>query len=127
MLKKFLLIACLLLRTKGFCVENPSKPFDKGYWSAASVAVAAVAVDGYSTVAWIGRGEGCDYEAWSPMLYGRHPQPARVASVLAVETSLALGTAYLLRRHHSKLWVAPVAFLGISHARGAAHNFQNCR
>jgi hypothetical protein len=71
-------------------------------------------------------GLGCR-EDWSPWLYGRHPQPARVAVVMGLENLGAYYASRWLRRKHSKLWALPLAINGGAHWSGAINNLRECR
>lgn len=102
--------------------------FDNKYWSVATVELAAIGMDAYTTTAWINPHQGpCSYEASSPMLYGRHPEAGRVAIVMSAEAALSMGVSYLAKKHHSRFWAVPMMTLATTHAFGTAQNFRNCR
>jgi hypothetical protein len=71
-------------------------------------------------------GLGCR-EDWSPWLYGRHPQPARVAVIMGLENVGVYFASRWLRHKHSKLWALPLAINGAGHWSGAIQNLRECR
>lgn len=100
--------------------------FDKKYWSVASVELAAIGLDAYTTAGITPRRDACSFEQGSPMMYGRHPEAPRVAMVMSAEAALTMGVSYFAKKHHSRLWAVPMLYLATTHTYGAAANFRNC-
>ena len=112
----------------GQVVVSASKIATPTYWTAVGVAAGLTAMDAGTTLTLIGPNRGCTVEGWSPGLYGRHPQAARVIPLMAGQVTAAALLAYEARRHRCsrRFWVIPLIAVG-AHAHGAIHNLQVCR
>ena len=116
----------LIIVTVFFGATSHAEGFDRKYWSAAGITVAAIGADFGSTIALVGHGS-CPVEAYSPWMYGRRAAPARVGVTMALEASVALGVGYWAKKHNKRLWWAPMAYMSAVHSRGLANNLQHCR
>ena len=109
-----------------YCPLVQASDFDKHYWLAAGITVAAIGADFGSTVALVGHGS-CPVEAYSPFMYGRRAEPARVGVVMALEASFALGVGYWAKKHNHRLWAAPMLYMTAVHTRGTINNLRRCQ
>jgi hypothetical protein len=91
---------------------------DKPYWTATAAAAASTAWDGLTTANF----KSACQETWTPWLYGKHPEPARVALTMTAEFAGSAILAHELRKHHRRWWAAPLVWTGGNHLRGAIHN-----
>lgn len=69
----------------------------------------------------------CSREVGEPWLYGKEPTKARSFAVGAGKIGLALGSSWVLRRKHSKLWAVPMALISADSTMGFANNFEVCQ
>lgn len=143
-MKKTLLAVCILL----LCVagasaqELPDAPstvkaeqtrlVDRDFLITAGIYGAAIAADGATTVAWVGNGGRCPVEGGTPFLYGTHPNPGRVAGIMAAEFGLVALTSYEFKKHNVRigrfqLWRLPMTLFTGTHAYGAINNVRSCR
>lgn len=129
-MKQFLAILLLTAICSGQTLPDaPSKKVaDKKFWTAVGAAGAALAVDAYTTTAFIGDNHPCNVESGTPWLYGTRPKNGRLALTMSGEFALSVTASYLLKRKgFRKLWFAPLALSFVQHSRGAAHNYIVCR
>jgi hypothetical protein len=98
------------------------------YWSAVGVAAGVTAVDAFTTVANVGpHSRTCPVEVYSPWLYGSQPSAGRTAALMAGEVFLSSFAAYeIKRRGHRRLWLTPLAWTAVTHARGTINNLSRC-
>lgn len=76
------------------------------------------------------RGSLCIIEGSEPVFYGRHPGEARAFAVgvgkIAASQALAIAMRRSGRHWVRRLWLLPIAAVGIDSTLGAAHNFRHC-
>lgn len=105
--------------------------FDKKFIALALVSTGSTFSDSYTTLFardnWLAHRTGvCNMEVESAYLYGVHPTVGRTYAVATVKSAGSLAAAYLLRKHHSKLWsLALVGNAAIS-LQGVTQNMINC-
>jgi hypothetical protein len=107
------------------------KLVDKKFLSLAIVSTGSTFADSYTTLFarqnWLAHKQGvCNMETESPYLYGTHPTVARAYAVASVKSAGALFTAYYFRKHHSKLWSAPLLANSVISLQGVGQNMANC-
>lgn len=131
----FATVVCLLLGivVASFlsCVAHSQEISKKVYWSAVGVTGVSSGLDAYTTIAFIGRGHYCSYEAANPGLYGEFPKPGRVALVMGGEFAGSVVVSWTLKRFVKQkylrgVWAAPLAYVTSEHLPAAIHNFKVC-
>jgi hypothetical protein len=108
-----------------------SRVVDLKFASLALVSTGSTFADSYTTLFarenWLaGRKGVCNEEVESAYLYGTHPTVGRTYAVAAVKSATALGAAYLLRKHHSKLWSLPLIGNSVISLQGVTQNMIEC-
>jgi hypothetical protein len=106
-------------------------PIDKRFIALSLVSTGSTFADSYTTLFardnWLaGRKGVCNMEVESAYLYGTHPTVGRAYMVASVKSSGSILAAYLLRKHHSKLWSLPLAANSIISMQGVTQNMINC-
>jgi hypothetical protein len=99
--------------------------------SLAIISTGSAFADSYTTLFarqnWLAGKKGvCNVEVESAYLYGTHPTVARSYAVASVKSAGAIAAAYYLRRHHSKLWMLPLAANAIVSLQGVTQNMVTC-
>lgn len=124
LMRRSVLFLPLIVLLSCFAVgQNPDfKPArwtaDKAFLSGLAFDAVATSLDGYVTSTLIRPSSPmCNVEGISPWLYGRHPQPARVAITMGAEFVTGVTAAYLLRKAHAPKWV----YSGFMVGQGSAH------
>lgn len=107
----------LLIMVAASKAQDAERIATPSYWTAVSATTSLVAADAVTTL----RIPNAT-ERFSPWLYGQHPRPARTVAVMAGEDLFAALAAYELKKHHSRLWAAPLAYMGFVHGRGMIFN-----
>jgi hypothetical protein len=105
--------------------------FDKKFISLAIVSTGSTFSDSYTTLFardnWLAHRTGvCNMEVESAYLYGTHPTVGRAYAVASVKSAGSLAAAYLLRKHHSKLWSLPLVGNSVISLQGVTQNMINC-
>jgi hypothetical protein len=105
--------------------------FDKKFIALALVSTGSTFSDSYTTLFardnWLAHRTGvCNMEVESAYLYGVHPTVGRAYAVASVKSAGALAAAYLLRKHHSKLWSLPLVANSVISLQGVTQNMINC-
>jgi hypothetical protein len=108
-----------------------SRIMDKKFLSLAVISTGATFADSYTTLFarenWLAHKTGvCNMEVESAYLYGTHPTVPRTYAVAAVKSAGSLFAAYYLRKHHSKLWAAPLLANSVIGLQGVTQNMINC-
>jgi hypothetical protein len=112
-------------------IQAETRVVDTKFISLAVISTGSTFADSYTTLFarqnWLAGKKGvCNVEVESAYLYGTHPTVGRayaVASVKSVSSALA---AYYLRKHHSKLWSAPLFANSIISLQGVTQNMVTC-
>ncbi|HTU40722.1 MAG TPA: hypothetical protein VMF10_03370 [Candidatus Aquilonibacter sp.] len=104
---------------------------DLKFASLALVSTGSTFADSYTTLFarenWLaGRKGVCNEEVESAYLYGTHPTVGRTYAVAAVKSATSLAAAYLLRKHHSKLWSLPLITNSVISLQGVTQNMIEC-
>lgn len=104
---------------------------DRNFLVLVGVNAGATLADAITTAKLVGHTEACPYEVWSPALYGREANDARVYAVMGAQAVAATGLAYVLKRYRVrvwrvKLWTVPLAWQTYAHGSGAVHNLRVC-
>lgn len=105
--------------------------FDKKFIALALVSTGSTFSDSYTTLFardnWLAHRTGvCNMEVESAYLYGVHPTVGRAYAVATVKSAGSLAAAYLLRKHHSKLWSLPLVANSVISLQGVTQNMINC-
>lgn len=105
--------------------------FDKKFIALALVSTGSTFSDSYTTLFardnWLAHRTGvCNMEVESAYLYGVHPTVGRTYAVATVKSAGSLAAAYLLRKHHSKLWSLPLIGNSVISLQGVTQNMINC-
>jgi hypothetical protein len=105
--------------------------FDKKFIGLAIVSTGSTFSDSYTTLFarenWLAHRTGvCNMEVESAYLYGVHPTVGRTYAVATVKSAGSLAAAYLLRKHHSKLWSLPLVGNSVISLQGVTQNMINC-
>jgi hypothetical protein len=108
-----------------------TKPVDLKFVSLALIATGSTFADSYTTLFarqnWLAGKKGvCNIEVESAYLYGTHPTVVRTYAVASVKTVGAVAAAYYLRKHHSRLWSAPLLATSVISLQGVTQNMINC-
>jgi hypothetical protein len=108
-----------------------SRIMDKKFLSLAVISTGATFADSYTTLFarenWLAHKTGvCNMEVESAYLYGTHPTVPRTYAVATVKSAGSLFAAYYLRKHHSKLWAAPLLANSVIGLQGVTQNMINC-
>lgn len=114
---------------------SQTRTADRSFWIFAGINAGATFADAMTTTQMVGHsahGRPCEFEAWSPTLYGHKANDGQVAAVMAIEAVATTGLAYFLKKKHAhiwkfQLWTIPLAYETEIHARGAIHNLRTCR
>src|SRR5579862_8621897 len=107
------------------------KLFDLKFLSLAIVSTGSTFGDSYTTLFarenWLAGKKGvCNMEVESAYLYGTHPTVGRAYAVASVKSATSLAAAYMLRKHHSKLWTLPLVGNSVISLQGVTQNMINC-
>lgn len=107
------------------------KTVDAKFLSLAFISTSSTFADSYTTLFardnWLaGRKGVCNEEVESAYLYGTHPTVGRAYAVAAVKSATSVGAAYLLRKHHSKLWSLPLIANSVMSLQGVTQNMIVC-
>jgi hypothetical protein len=110
-------------------VERPI--IDKKFISLSIVSTGSTFADSYTTLFardnWLAHRQGvCNMEVESAYLYGTHPTVGRAYAVASVKSAGSIAAAYLLRKHHSKLWSLPLVANSVISLQGVTQNMINC-
>jgi hypothetical protein len=105
--------------------------FDKKFISLAIISTGSTFADSYTTLFatqnWrAGKTGVCNMEVQSAYLYGTHPTAGRAYAVASAKSAGALAGAYLLRKHHSKLWSLPLIANSAISLEGVSQNMMAC-
>jgi hypothetical protein len=100
---------------------------DKSFWTTIAITISTNSADAFTTAKWVGNADHCQYEAWSPWLYGRQPSAGRTVGVMAAETVGVASFSYFLKKKEKRYWRLPLLLSAGAHSMGAIHNFSNCR
>lgn len=105
--------------------------FDKKFIGLALISTGSTFSDSYTTLFarenWLAHRTGvCNMEVESAYLYGVHPTVGRTYAVATVKSAGSLAAAYLLRKHHSKLWSLPLVGNSVISLQGVTQNMINC-
>jgi hypothetical protein len=108
-----------------------SRPIDKRFIGLSLISTGSTFADSYTTLFardnWLAGKKGvCNIEVESAYLYGTHPTVARSYVVASVKSCGSILAAYVLRKHHSKLWSLPLAANSIISLQGVTQNMINC-
>ena len=108
-----------------------SRVVDLKFASLALVSTGSTFADSYTTLFarenWLaGRKGVCNEEVESAYLYGTHPTVGRAYAVATVKSATSLAAAYLLRKHHSKLWSLPLITNSVISLQGVTQNMIEC-
>lgn len=111
-------------------VYGHSETFDRSFKAVMAFQMTATLADGITTATW--NRSKCDYEDFSPWLYGRDPSPTRIGLVMAGESLGSVALGYWLKRKNVhlgpvKLWSIPMMASGSGHLAGTIHNLRRCR
>jgi hypothetical protein len=104
---------------------------DKKFMALALISTGSTFSDSYTTLFardnWLAHRTGvCNMEVESAYLYGVHPTVGRAYAVATVKSAGSLAAAYLLRKHHSKLWSLPLIGNSVISLQGVTQNMINC-
>lgn len=107
------------------------KPVDAKFLSLAFISTTSTFADSYTTLFarenWLaGRKGVCNEEVESAYLYGTHPTVGRAYAVATVKSATSIAAAYLLRKHHSKLWSLPLIGNSVISLQGVTQNMIEC-
>lgn len=110
-------------------VESPT--VDAKFLSLAIISTGSTFADSYTTLFarenWLAGKKGvCNMEVESAYLYGTHPTVGRTYAVASVKTATSLAAAYMLRKHHSKLWSLPLIGNSVISLQGVTQNMIEC-
>jgi hypothetical protein len=116
-----------------FTAPSPveARIFDKKFIGLALISTGSTFSDSYTTLFardnWLAHRTGvCNMEVESAYLYGVHPTVGRAYTVASVKSAGSLAAAYLLRKHHSKLWSLPLIGNSVISLQGVTQNMINC-
>jgi hypothetical protein len=116
-----------------FTTPSPVEPriFDKKFIGLALISTGSTFSDSYTTLFardnWLAHRTGvCNMEVESAYLYGVHPTVGRAYAVATVKSAGSLAAAYLLRKHHSRLWSLPLVANSVISLQGVTQNMINC-
>lgn len=130
-MSKCLVAFALSLCCAHACAQHVSL---KPYWTATATAAAATTADYMTTIEFMvdkapTHYGPCNLEGGSPWLYGKTPQlhEVRTGVLMFGELGITSAASYLLRKHRSRLWIAPIGYTAIVHSQAAAKNFYFCR
>ena len=120
---------CIALSAQTLTPDAPStaRTADKAFWLSTAIVIGANSADAFTTAKWVGNEQHCQYEDWSPWLYGRHPSPARTVGVMAAETVGVTTFSYFLKKREKRYWRWPMLVSAGAHGLGAINNFSKCR
>jgi len=112
-------------------VTVETKTVDAKFLSLAFVSTSSTFADSYTTLFardnWLaGRKGVCNEEVESAYLYGKHPTVGRAYAVASVKSATMIAAAYMLRKHHSKLWSLPLIGNSIISLQGVTQNMIAC-
>ncbi len=104
---------------------------DKKFIGLAIISTGSTFSDSYTTLFardnWLAHRTGvCNEEVESAYLYGKHPTVGRTYAVASVKSVGSLAAAYVLRKHHSKLWSLPLVGNSVISLQGVTQNMINC-
>ena len=104
---------------------------DNKFLSLAIISTGSTFADSYTTLFarenYLAHKTGvCNMEVESAYLYGTHPTVGRTYAVATVKSAGSLLAAYYLRKHHSKLWAAPLVANSVIGLQGVTQNMINC-
>jgi hypothetical protein len=108
-----------------------SRTVDAKFLSLAIISTGSTFADSYTTLFarenWLAGKKGvCNMEVESAYLYGTHPTVGRAYAVASVKSATSLAAAYMLRKHHSKLWTLPLVGNSVISLQGVTQNMINC-
>jgi hypothetical protein len=108
-----------------------SRTVDAKFLSLAIISTGSTFADSYTTLFarenWLaGRKGVCNMEVESAYLYGTHPTVGRAYAVASVKSATSLAAAYMLRKHHSKLWSLPLIGNSVISLQGVTQNMIEC-
>lgn len=111
--------------------ESTPKVVDSKFISLAIISTGSTFADSYTTLFarqnWLaGKTNVCNMEVQSPYLYGTHPTVARTYAVASVKSATSFAAAYLLRKHHSRFWAAPLLTNAAISLEGVTQNMMSC-
>ena len=106
-------------------------PVDATFVGLALISTGSTFADSYTTLFarenWLaGRKGVCNMEVESAYLYGTHPTVGRAYAVASVKSASSLLAAYVLRKHHSKLWSLPLITNSAISLQGVTQNMIEC-
>jgi hypothetical protein len=107
------------------------KPIDATFLSLAVISTGSTFADSFTTLFarqnWLAGKKGvCNMEVQSAYLYGTHPTVGRAYAVASAKSLGSIFAAYYLRKHHSKLWSAPLVSNSILSLQGVTQNMMAC-
>ncbi len=111
--------------------ETPRRVADAKFVTLAAVSTASTFADSYTTL-WAtqnwkaGKTTVCNMEQQSPYLYGTHPTPGRAYAVAAGKSATAILASYIMRKHHSRLWMLPLTVNASLSLQGVGQNMAAC-
>ena len=117
---------------KGPSIANPDgKIVDKKFIALAIMSTGSTFADSYTTLFarenWLaGKTHVCNEEVQSAYLYGTHPTVARAYAVASAKSVTSIAAAYVLRKHHSKLWSLPLIANSVISLQGTTQNMIVC-
>lgn len=108
-----------------------TRTIDAKFISLAVISTGSTFADSYTTLFarenWLaGRKGVCNMEVESAYLYGTHPTVGRAYMVASAKSAGSLMAAYLLRKHHSKLWSLPLIGNSVISLQGVTQNMITC-
>jgi hypothetical protein len=111
--------------------ERPHRLIDKKFVALAVISSGSTFADSFTTLFarqnWLaGKTNVCNVEAESPYLYGRHPTVARAYAVASGKSVISVAAAYVLRKHHFKLWSVPLVANAVLGLQGVTQNMITC-
>lgn len=123
------LFFCSTLAAQTLIPDAPSSAHtaDKAFWLTTAITISANSADAFTTAKWVGNADHCQYEAWSPWLYGRQPSAGRAVGVMAAETVSVATFSYFLKKREKRYWRLPLLLSAGAHGMGAINNFSKCR
>jgi hypothetical protein len=123
------LVFCSTLAAQTLTADAPSsaRTADKAFWLTTAITIGANSADAFTTAKWVGNRDHCQYEAWSPWLYGSQPSAARAVGVMAAETAGVASFSYVLKKKQKRYWRLPLLLSAVGHGMGAINNFSKCR
>jgi hypothetical protein len=124
-MKNAIMLTLLILTASWVWGQDQPKIATPAYWSAVAATSALTAWDAQTALAGYARDPYC-YESATPWLYGRRPGAAREYSFIAGEVVVSATASYLLKRHHQRWWLAPLAWTAGVHAYGIVNNLGVC-